>query len=264
LTDRSQHHTPPRVDFGSERVSPEEKTRRVAGVFNAVADQYDLMNDLMSLGTHRVLKRISIERSGVRPGHRVLDLAGGTGDLTSLYASAVGRAGHVVLADINGAMITVGRDRLLDRGITNVGYCQADAEALPFPDGHFDCVSIGFGLRNVTHQDRALAEMQRVLRPGGRLVVLEFSRPTNPLLETAYAGFQAFWPPVGRLITGEAAPYRYLVESIRNHPHQKALKQMIGDAGFEGVEYDNLLGGIVAIHHARKPLDVPASPEPRP
>jgi demethylmenaquinone methyltransferase / 2-methoxy-6-polyprenyl-1,4-benzoquinol methylase len=255
LTERPEDKPALEVDFGAERVAPDEKTRRVAGVFNTVAARYDVMNDLMSFGLHRVLKRISVEMAGVRTGNLVLDLAGGTGDLAALYARAVGRQGRVVLADINSAMLAVGRDRLLDSGITNVSLCRADAEWLPFADNLFHCISIGFGLRNVTDKDRALAEMQRVLRPGGRLVVLEFSRPTNPVVETAYAGFQAFWPPVGRLVTGDDAPYRYLVESIRSHPGQKALKLMIADAGFEDVAYDNLLGGIVAIHHARKPLN---------
>jgi demethylmenaquinone methyltransferase / 2-methoxy-6-polyprenyl-1,4-benzoquinol methylase len=257
VTDQPEHPPRPTVDFGAEQVTPEEKTRRVAGVFSTVAPRYDVMNDLMSLGLHRVLKRISIEMSGARPGHRVLDLAGGTGDLTALYARTVGRSGRVVLADINAAMLVVGRDRLFDAGIANVSFSQADAEALPFPDDCFHCVSIGFGLRNVTDKDRALIEMQRVLRPGGRLVVLEFSKPTHPLIGSAYAAFQRLWPPVGRLVTGEAAPYRYLVESIQRHPEQKVLKLMMCDAGFEDVAYENLLGGIVAIHHARKRLNVP-------
>jgi demethylmenaquinone methyltransferase / 2-methoxy-6-polyprenyl-1,4-benzoquinol methylase len=253
-------HSGVHVDFGSEQVTPAEKTRRVTGVFSAVARRYDVMNDLMSLGTHRLLKRISIEQSGVQSGQRVLDLAGGTGDLTALYARAVGRDGTVVLTDINADMIDVGRDRLLDQGLAHVRYVQASAEALPFAGDSFDCVSIGFGLRNFADKDRALHEILRVLVPGGRLVVLEFSKPPNPLLASAYAGFQALWPPIGRLVTGDAAPYRYLVESIERHPPQKALKLMITDAGFDAVRYDDLLGGIVALHQGRKPLRSMSAP----
>ena len=246
-------HDPPRVDFGFEQTTPAEKTRRVAGVFAAVADRYDVMNDLMSLGTHRLLKRITVEMSAVREGHRVLDLAGGTGDFSIQYAPLVGRSGKVVLADINEAMVTRGRDRLIDAGLIGVGVCRANAEALPFATSTFDCVTIGFGLRNVTDKERALCEMHRVLVPGGRLLILEFSKVQNPLLETAYAAFQSFWPAMGRLVTGDAGPYRYLVESIRTFPDQKALKQMIADAGFVDCAYDDLLNGIVAVHHARKP-----------
>jgi len=241
-----------RVDFGYERVTAREKTRRVAGVFETVAGRYDLMNDLMSLGTHRLLKRITVEMSGVREGDRVLDLAGGTGDFSALYAPLVGPSGRVVLADINGAMIQVGRDRLLDRGIANVSFCRADAEHLPFGDESFRCITIGFGLRNVTDKEQALREMYRVLAPGGRLLVLEFSKARHPLMESAYATFQSLWPAVGRLVTGDAAPYRYLVESIRMFPDQAALALMIADAGFADSAYDDLLDGIVAVHHATK------------
>jgi demethylmenaquinone methyltransferase / 2-methoxy-6-polyprenyl-1,4-benzoquinol methylase len=240
------------ADFGFQTVTAAEKTRRVGEVFRSVAQRYDAMNDLMSLGTHRLMKRITVEMSGVRAGNRVLDLAGGTGDLAALYARIVGASGQVVLADINGAMIGVGRDRMLDRGLTQVEFCQCDAAALPFGDAHFDCVTIGFGLRNVTHKERALAEMYRVLRPGGRLLVLEFSKPDNALLATAYGIFQSLWPTVGGAVTGDSAAYRYLVESIEMHPSQKALKLMIADAGFSRVGYHNLLNGIVAIHHADK------------
>jgi demethylmenaquinone methyltransferase/2-methoxy-6-polyprenyl-1,4-benzoquinol methylase len=246
------NHDPKRVDFGFEQVTPREKTRRVAGVFAAVAERYDVMNDLMSLGTHRLLKRITVEMSGVREGHRVLDLAGGTGDFSVHYAPLVGSSGKVVLADISEAMASRGRDRLLDAGLTNVAVCRANAESLPFATSSFDCVTIGFGLRNVTHKERALREMHRVLVPGGRLLVLEFSKAKNPLLDTAYATFQSLWPAMGRLVTGDAAPYRYLVESIRTFPDQKALRQMIDDAGFVDSGYDDLLNGIVAVHHARK------------
>jgi demethylmenaquinone methyltransferase/2-methoxy-6-polyprenyl-1,4-benzoquinol methylase len=218
-----------RVDFGFEQVTPREKNRRVGGVFSSVAERYDLMNDLMSLGLHRLLKRITVEMSGVREGHRVLDLAGGTGDFSAHYAPLVGSSGRVVLADINRAMTERGRDRLLNEGHLNVAVCQANAEQLPFATASFDCVTIGFGLRNVTDKERALREMHRVLKPGGRLLVLEFSKPKSPLLETAYTAFQSLWPAMGRIVTGDAASYRYLVESIRVFPDQKALKQMIDD-----------------------------------
>ncbi len=240
------------VDFGFQTIPAAEKVRRVSRVFESVAQRYDVMNDLMSLGSHRIMKRITIEMSGVRAGHAVLDLAGGTGDLAALYAPLVGEHGRVVLADINSAMIDVGRDRLSDRGLMNVAVCQADAEALPFADASFNCVTIGFGLRNVTHKERALAEMYRVLRPRGRLLVLEFSKPDNPFVATAYSAFQSLWPAIGRVVTGDANAYRYLVESIEMHPTQKALKQMITDAGFDHAAYENLLNGIVAIHHAEK------------
>jgi demethylmenaquinone methyltransferase/2-methoxy-6-polyprenyl-1,4-benzoquinol methylase len=240
------------LDFGFQTVPAEEKKRRVGNVFRSVAQRYDVMNDLMSLGSHRIMKRITIEMSGVRPGHRVLDIAGGTGDIAALYSPLVGAAGQVVLADINGAMMDVGRDRLLDQGMTNVAFCQADAEALPFADAVFNCVTIGFGLRNVTRKERALTEMYRVLRPGGRLLVLEFSKPENPIVAAAYGAFQSFWPAIGRAVTGDANAYRYLVESIEMHPTQKALKLMIADAGFANVAYANILNGIVAIHHADK------------
>ena len=252
----------PTVQFGFERVSAGEKTRRVAGVFRSVAGRYDLMNDLMSLGSHRLMKRMTIEMSGVRAGHTVVDLAGGTGDFAALYAPLVQPGGRVILADINPAMLEIGRDRLLDRGITNVDFCLADAEALPFDDGCVNCITIGFGLRNVTDKERALSEMWRVLTPGGRLLVLEFSRPENPMVDAAYSIFQSFWPGIGRAVTGDADAYRYLVESIKVHPDQKALKLMMSDAGFSDVGYENLLSGVAAIHHGRKPYSE-LSGEPR-
>ena len=245
-------HDEERVDFGFQTVPAAEKARRVGRVFESVAQRYDVMNDLMSFGSHRIMKRITIEMSGVRTGHSVLDLAGGTGDLAALYSPLVGESGRVVLADINDAMMGVGRDRLLDGGLTNVSFCQADAEALPFADASFNCVTIGFGLRNVTRKERALAEMHRVLRPSGRLLVLEFSKAENPVVAAAYGAFQSLWPAIGRAVTGDAAAYRYLVESIEMHPGQKALKLMITDAGFSNAAYENLLNGIVAIHHADK------------
>ncbi len=241
------------VDFGYRKVSPREKTQLVGGVFERVAGRYDVMNDLMSLGTHRLFKRMTVEMSGVRPGMRVLDLAGGTGDLSALFAAAVGETGSVVLADINPAMMRVGRDRLLDHGLAQVAFCQTSAEQLAFADTSFDCVVIGFGLRNFTDKEGALREIRRVLVPGGVLLVLEFSKPENPLLESAYSAFQALWPGMGQLVAGDAGSYRYLVESIRMHPPQQALKLMMEDAGFSGVEYHNLVGGIAAIHRGVRP-----------
>ncbi|HEX7037623.1 MAG TPA: class I SAM-dependent methyltransferase [Pseudomonadales bacterium] len=241
------------MDFGYRTVTPAEKTRLVSGVFERVAHRYDVMNDLMSLGTHRLFKRMTVEMSGVRPGMRVLDLAGGTGDLARLFADAVGETGRVVLADINAAMMAVGRDRLLDEGRAQVALCRASAERLPFADGSFDCVAIGFGLRNFTDKDAALRESRRVLAPSGVLLVLEFSKPENPVLESAYSVYQSLWPALGQLVARDAASYKYLVESIRLHPPQKALKLMIEDAGFVDVEYHNLLGGIAAIHRGVRP-----------
>jgi demethylmenaquinone methyltransferase/2-methoxy-6-polyprenyl-1,4-benzoquinol methylase len=242
----------PKVDFGYESVTPEEKTRRVRGVFDAVADRYDVMNDVISLGTHRLLKRMTVEMSGVRARHCVLDLAGGTGDFAALYAPIVGTEGAVVLADINPSMTRIGRDRLLNEGHANVRCVQTSAEHLAFNTASFNCVTIGFGLRNFTDKDAALREIHRVLKPGGVLLVLEFSTPEHPLLRTAYEGFQALWPGLGRMITGDSSSYEYLVESIRVHPPQKALKQMLGDAGFVDAQYHNLLGGIAAIHRGSR------------
>ena len=242
-----------RVDFGYEKVSPEEKTRRVGGVFTSVADRYDVMNDLMSFGTHRLMKRMLIEMSGLRAGDRHLDLAGGTGDIAALASPVVGSDGQVVLADINAEMLEVGRERLLDKGITNARACQANAEHLPFDDHTFNCVTIGFGLRNVTDKDQALREMCRVLKPGGVLLVLEFSHIENPLLRQAYQGFQALWPAAGKALVNDGASYKYLVESIRVHPKQNQLKLMMKDAGFENLSVDNLVGGAAAIHRGTVP-----------
>lgn len=241
------------VDFGYKKVAPEEKTRLVRGVFESVAERYDLMNDLMSFGTHRIFKRMTLQMSAVREGHRVLDLAGGTGDLAALFAPVVGDEGIVVLADINGEMIRVGRDRLTDRGIARVAFCQANGERLPFPDGTFNCITIGFGLRNFTDKVAALAELNRVLVPDGTLLVLEFSKPTSPLVEAGYRAFRSLWPGMGKLLVGDAASYRYLVESIDMHPSQEALKLMMEDAGFCNVTYHNLLSGVAAIHRGQKP-----------
>jgi demethylmenaquinone methyltransferase/2-methoxy-6-polyprenyl-1,4-benzoquinol methylase len=237
--------------FGFETVAEEEKAKRVAGVFTSVASKYDIMNDLMSAGLHRIWKRVAISISGVRSGQRVLDVAGGSADLSRLFLKEVGSSGQVVLTDINNAMLRVGRDRLLDEGITTP-VTQCDAEHLPFPDNYFDCVSIAFGLRNVTHKDAALREMKRVLKPGGRVIVLEFSRVAKPL-EKVY-DFYSFklLPKMGQLIANDADSYRYLAESIRMHPGQEELKQMMLDAGLERVEYFNMTGGVVAVHRGYK------------
>jgi len=242
-----------RVDFGFKKVSPEEKTELVREVFSSVASGYDMMNDLMSLGSHRLFKRMTVEMSGVRAGDRVLDLAGGTGDLAALFAEVVGTTGTVVLTDINAEMMAVGRERLLNRGFAQVQFCQANGESLPFPDDRFDCVSIGFGLRNFTNKTRALGELKRILKPGGVLLVLEFSKPENPVVDAGYRVFQAFWPGMGKLLTRDSESYRYLVESIRVHPDQKALKIMMEDAGYEQVRYHNLISGVAAIHRGVKP-----------
>ena len=237
--------------FGFETVAEEEKARKVAGVFTSVAGKYDVMNDLMSAGLHRLWKRYAVSVSGVRAGQRVLDVAGGSADLSRLFLEKVGNTGQVVLTDINNAMLRVGRDRLLDAGMpTPVTQC--DAEHLPFPDNYFDCVSIAFGLRNVTHKDAALREMCRVIKPGGRVIVLEFSRVAKPL-EKAYDLYSfKLLPRMGQLIAGDADSYRYLAESIRMHPGQEELKQMMETAGLERVEYFNLTAGVVAVHRGYK------------
>lgn len=237
--------------FGFSTVPEEEKPLRVGRVFDSVADRYDLMNDLMSAGLHRLWKRFAVEQSLTRPGDRVLDVAGGTADLARQFARRVGARGQVVLTDINAAMLKIGRDRLLDDGVI-IPVAQCDAEKLPFPADSFDCVSVAFGLRNMTHKEAALAEMLRVLRPGGRLLVLEFSRVWKPLqpLYDAYS-FQVL-PRLGKLVTGDDGSYRYLAESIRVHPDQERLKQMMERAGFERVEYFNLAAGVVALHRGYK------------
>jgi demethylmenaquinone methyltransferase/2-methoxy-6-polyprenyl-1,4-benzoquinol methylase len=236
-----------RTDFGYQQVDEDEKAAKVAGVFSSVATRYDLMNDLMSGGLHRAWKAFTIARSGVRAGDRVLDVAGGTGDLARAFARRVGPTGKVVLTDINGAMLRVGRDRLLDEGLA-VPAVLADAEALPFPEGAFDVVTVAFGLRNMTHKERALAEMRRVLAPGGRLLVLEFSRVAKPL-EKAYDWYSfKVLPWLGRRVARDEASYRYLAESIRMHPDQEALRTLMEQSGLENVQYHNLTAGVAALH----------------
>lgn len=242
------------TDFGYSEVAQERKAGLVAGVFDLVAERYDLMNDLMSAGIHRLWKRFAIEVSAVRPGQRVLDIAGGTGDLAARFSSLVGARGEVILADINASMLNIGRDRLLDRGIhANLACVQADAENLPFPDHCFDIVSIAFGLRNVTRKEDALQSMLRVLKPGGRLVVLEFSKPGNEWLARAYDAYSfKVLPALGKLVAGDSGSYQYLAESIRRHPGQETLKEMMEEAGYVRCEYFNLSGGIVALHKGMK------------
>lgn len=237
------------VDFGYEKVSPGEKTARVRGVFDSVAASYDLMNDLMSGGMHRLWKRFALSQTGLRPGQRALDVASGTGDLGAGIARQVGRDGLAVLTDINREMLARGRDRLIDKGLgAHVSFVIANAECLPFPDSSFDCVTIGFGLRNVTDKPAALASMRRVLRPGGRLLVLEFSRP-RPEVRAAYDAYSfKVLPQLGGIVAGDAASYRYLAESIRMHPDQETLAAMIREAGFDDCRWHNLAAGIVALH----------------
>lgn len=240
--------------FGFETVNLDEKQNRVRGVFDSVASRYDIMNDVMSFGIHRLWKRFTVEVSALRPGQQVLDLAGGTGDLTSLMAKRVGQKGRVIISDINGSMLNVGRERLINEGtVGNVACVQANAELLPFPDNYFDCVTIGFGLRNVTDKDKALRAMQRVLKPGGKLLILEFSKPTIPVLSKVYDLYSfKLLPMMGKLITDDADSYRYLAESIRMHPDQETLLGMMQDAGLERCDYYNLTGGVVALHKGYK------------
>jgi len=237
--------------FGYEQVAEEEKARRVGDVFRSVAPSYDLMNDLMSLGLHRLWKRFALELSGVRAGSRVLDVASGSGDLARAFARRAGPTGQVWMTDINAAMLAVGRDKLLDDGvIAPAALC--DAEKLPFPDDTFDCVSVAFGLRNMTRKDVALAEMRRVARPGGRVIVLEFSKPWKPLARAYDAYSFSILPALGRYVAKDEAAYRYLAESIRVHPDQETLKAMMESAGLARVEYFNLAAGVVALHRGWK------------
>ncbi len=247
MTDSTTH-------FGFRQVPEDEKARMVKSVFDSVAGKYDLMNDLMSLGIHRLWKRIALQLSHVRYGESVLDLAGGTGDMTVLFRDRVGETGRVILSDINAEMLTRGRDRLVDEGITSgVQFAQIDAEQLPFPDNSFDCVCIAFGLRNVTHKEQALKSMYRVLKPGGRVIILEFSEVQGALFKKTYDLYSfKLLPLMGKLIAKDAESYQYLAESIRMHPNQEALKAMLTAAGFERCEYFNLTQGVVAIHRGYK------------
>jgi demethylmenaquinone methyltransferase/2-methoxy-6-polyprenyl-1,4-benzoquinol methylase len=238
------------VDFGYQQVPAAEKAQRVRAVFDSVADKYDLMNDLMSAGVHRLWKRYTLSQTGLRPGQSALDVAGGTGDIAAGMAKQVGASGLVVLSDINAAMLDVGRNRLLDRGLMhNVRFSLANAECLPFEDESFDCVTIAFGLRNVTDKPAALASMRRVLRPGGRLLVLEFSKPVVPGLKPVYDVYSfSVLPWLGKRIAGDADSYQYLAESIRRFPDQETLCGMMREAGLEDCRHHNLSGGIVALH----------------
>jgi demethylmenaquinone methyltransferase/2-methoxy-6-polyprenyl-1,4-benzoquinol methylase len=237
--------------FGYKTVAESDKAGKVAEVFHSVAARYDVMNDLMSMGLHRVWKHFTIATSGVRPGNRVLDVAGGTADLTRLFLKKVGPTGQVWLTDINSSMLTVGRDRMLDEGQA-IPVAQCDGEKLPFPDNYFDCVSVAFGLRNMTHKDAALRDMYRVLRPGGRLLVLEFSKVWKPLAPIYDVYSFKLLPAMGKLVAKDAESYQYLAESIRMHPDQETLKTMMSDAGFAKVDYFNLTGGVVALHKGYK------------
>ena len=242
------------TDFGFQRVPWGDKARRVRGVFDSVAGSYDLMNDLMSAGAHRLWKRFTLALTNLRPGQHALDVAGGTGDLAAGLARQVGERGLVVLTDINAAMLERGRDRLIDEGLVeNIHYVQCDAERLPFPDATFDCITIGFGLRNVTDKSAALSSMRRALKPGGQLLVLEFSSPAVPALKSLYDAYSfRVLPLLGKLVAGDAESYRYLAESIRLHPNQETLLEMMRTAGLEGCRYHNLSGGIVAVHRGYK------------
>ena len=248
MSDKTTH-------FGYKTVNVEEKAGKVADVFHSVAGKYDLMNDLMSAGVHRLWKRMTIEMSGVRRGNSVLDIAGGTGDLTAKFSRIVGPEGTVVLADINSSMLQVGRDRLMDRGVVNnVIFSQADAQYLPFPDNTFDVITIAFGLRNVTDKDMALRSMLRVLKPGGRLLVLEFSKPANPVLSKVYDTYSfSILPKLGKLFASDADSYQYLAESIRMHPDQETLQGMMDNAGFANTDFHNMTGGVGALHRGVKP-----------
>ncbi len=240
--------------FGFKTVAAEQKVKLVREVFDSVASQYDVMNDLMSFGIHRIWKRIAVQLSNVRAGDSVLDLAGGTGDLTTLFEKRVGKSGEFVLADITAAMLRTGRDRLINQGLAgNITYAQANAECLPFATNSFDCVCIAFGLRNVTDKQAALQSILRVLKPGGRLIVLEFSHPTDKLTEKVY-DFYSFnvLPKIGAVVAKDEDSYRYLAESIRMHPKQDELKAMMEQAGFDRCEYFNMTQGIVAVHRGYK------------
>ncbi|MDG1066083.1 MAG: bifunctional demethylmenaquinone methyltransferase/2-methoxy-6-polyprenyl-1,4-benzoquinol methylase UbiE [Luminiphilus sp.] len=254
MTDKTKAEAGETTHFGFETVDKNQKESLVRGVFDSVASRYDMMNDLMSAGIHRLWKRFTIELSAVRPGQTVLDIAGGTGDLAAKFSHLVGDDGRVLLADINDSMLKVGRDRLLDSGaVGNLHMVQCDAQMLPFPDASIDCITIAFGLRNVTDKDMALRSMERILKPGGRLLVLEFSKPVNPVLEKIYDTYSfRILPMMGQLIANDADSYRYLAESIRKHPDQETLLGMMEEAGLVNCEYHNMTGGIVAVHRGIK------------
>lgn len=244
---------PRATHFGFQEVPWHEKQGKVGEVFRSVAGQYDVMNDLMSFGLHRLWKRHAIGLCRLKPGDQVLDLAGGTGDLALKMHLLVGQSGHVILSDINEAMLAKGRERIENQGVLDIEYVQANAECLPFVDDRFDCVTIGFGLRNVTDKSKALASMYRCLKPGGRLLVLEFSQVAMPGLKQAY-DFYSFniLPKIGKVVAKDEDSYRYLAESIRKHPDQETLRSMMEDVGFQDCEYFNLSGGIVALHRGNK------------
>ena len=250
-SDMSEENT---THFGYEQVEVSEKARRVRAVFDSVATRYDLMNDLMSFGIHRIWKRFAVELAGIRPGQRVLDLASGTGDLAARFAGLTGPQGVVVMSDINAAMLAQGRLRMADRGLVgNLSYAQINAEQLPFPDNSFDCITIGFGLRNVTDKHKALKAMYRALKPGGRVLILEFSQPVSKPLKAVYDLYSfKLLPLLGRLVVNDEQSYRYLAESIRMHPDQVRLKEMMEEAGMEQCDFHNMTGGVVAIHRGFK------------
>ena len=249
---------PPESDetthFGHEEVPIAEKEKRVGHVFRSVASRYDIMNDVMSLGTHRLIKRFTLELSALRPKQKVLDLAGGTGDFSIQISPIVGKEGRVVLADINDTMLQIGRDRIINKGLdNNVDFIRANAERLPFEQNTFDFVCIGYGLRNITDKDSALSSIRHVLKPGGRLLILEFSKPQNRFLTKAYQAYSNLWPVMGKLITGDADSYRYLIESIDMHPGQESLLAMMATAGLVNCKYHNVMNGICAVHLGFKP-----------